>query len=487
MQTQLTEVGRFERMLTLSLDEAELDSAKDAAARKLSKEMKIKGFRPGKAPRAVVERMVGASAFRSEAIDEALPTVVGDALREQELTPATTPVVEAVRDRDEGGVEIDVKIALWPTVDAIPDFSGRKIEVELPEVLDSEVDDQVDRIRSQFAELEDVSRAAGEGDYVTINVTALDADGPIPDASADDLVYEVGSESFFGGLDELVAGASAGDIRKGPGFLPPGFIDREGEVELSVLVKGVKAKKLPEVTDEWVSDITELESIEELRSQLHDSIYAMKLSAVGEGFREQFLEEAVAELEVEVPDQLVEAELESTVHNLAHSLEARGIDFENYLRITGQSQDEFLAELRTRSATALKTRLLLEAVAERDGIEIEDAELHGAIAELARSSGQDPAEVTKALAESGQVVALAGDILRRKALNHLLDQVTPVDANGAEVDLVPPGFEAESSESSDSPDSVDSADSVDTDDSGDSADSSDSADSPEADDENGDG
>ena len=446
MQTQLTEAGQFERMLTLTLAEDELESAKETAARKLSKDMKIKGFRPGKAPRAVVERMVGSPALRSEAIDVALPAAVGDALAESELVPVTTPRVEDMRDLDDGGVEIDVRITLWPTVDNVPDFEGRKIEVELPVIEDDEVDDQIERLRNQFAELEDVSRAAGEGDFVMINITALDGTTPIADASADDLLYEVGSQSFLGGLDELVAGASAGDIRKGPGTLPAGFTDHEGEVTLSVLVKGVKGKKLPEVTDEWVSDVTEFETIEELRTQLQDSLYGMKLSSTGQDFRNSVVEQGIEELDLELPEPLIDAEMEASFHNLSHRLESQGIDLGTYLQITGQDQETFIAELKERAVQTIKTRVLLEAVAARDEMSVEDEELDEVIVNLAASSDQSEEDVRKALVESGQVVALAGDILRQKALNHILEQASPVDGEGEPVDLTPPGLDDDEEE-----------------------------------------
>ena len=220
MQTQVTDAGPFERTLTVHLDAGEFDGAKERAARKLSQDMKVKGFRPGKAPRAVVERMVGAERLRSEAIEEALPEVVGSALLEEELVPVTTPAVQEIRDDDDGGVQVDILITLWPTVDEVPEFAGREIEVEVPEVEESEIDEQIDRLRNQFADLEEVPRAADEGDYVMVNITALDGDDLIEEVSASDLLYEVGSASFISGLDDILIGASAGDIREGPGTLP---------------------------------------------------------------------------------------------------------------------------------------------------------------------------------------------------------------------------------------------------------------------------
>ena len=160
VDTQINETGRFERTLTIALDESELEDAKQKAARHMSRDLKIKGFRPGKAPYELVERAVGADQIRSHAIEDAIPEVVSAALEEEELDPATVPAITAIRDGDNGGVEIDVVITLWPTLDAIPDFAGRKVQVEPPIVEDDEIDHQIEALQNQFADLEDVSRPA---------------------------------------------------------------------------------------------------------------------------------------------------------------------------------------------------------------------------------------------------------------------------------------------------------------------------------------
>ena len=436
MRSEVTEAGRFEKMLTVHLDEAELEDAKNAAARKLAGQLKIKGFRPGKAPRAVVERMVGTDAVRSEAIDDSLGEFVNEAITEAELAPVTSPRVEEIRDTDEGGLEVAVRITLWPKLDAVPDFSGRKIEVEVPEVDDEELDGQIDRLRNQFAELEDVSREADDGDFVMINVSAHGPRGEVEEVAANDLLYEIGSHSFIPGLDEILGGSSTGDIREGPGTLPPGLSgDGAEEVTLKVLVKGVRAKKLPDVTDEWVADVTEFDTVDELRTQVAENMLAMKMSVVDGAFREQLVAELSDELDVELPDALVEAEMEASLHNLYHSLESQGLDLNTYLSVTGQDQEAFVADLRERAGRALKTRILLETVAETEGIEVEEDELEEAVLAVATQAQQEVDEVREALATSGQGLVLSGDILRRKALDRLVAQATPVDADGNPVDL----------------------------------------------------
>lgn len=449
MNTEVAEAGPFERLVTLRLDEPELDAAKGRVARKLSNELKIKGFRPGKAPRAIVERMVGADRLRGEAIDDALPEAVGKAILEAELEPVTTPRVEAVRDGDDGSVEIDVLVTLWPSVETLPDYSDREVIVAVDPVEDDEVADQIERLRNQFAELEEVERAGDEGDFVLVNITALSGGAEIEEASASDLLYEIGSRSFIPGLDELLVAASAGDIREGPATLPDGFGDHAGsEVTLRVLIKGVRAKRLPEVSDEWVSDVSEFESLEELEETLRDNLTAMKLNVTRGAFRDELLSQLVEDLDLELPDGLVQAEMESSLHNLYHALDGQGLDLATYLQITGQEEEEFADGLRQDAVRSLSTRLLLDGVAKAENLEVADDERTTAMEQMAASSGRSAEEVQSALASSGQEQALAGDILRRKAVDLLMERARAVDADGNEVDLLPPRLD----EGGDAPD-----------------------------------
>ena len=458
METDVVEAGPFERLLTLRLEEPELEVAKDRVSRKLSKEINIKGFRPGKAPRAVVERMVGSERLRGEAIEEALPEAVARAITEAELAPVTTPRVEAVRDADEGAVEVDVRITLWPTVEDVPDYSDREIIVEVHEVDDDEVEEQIDRLRGQYAELDEVERAGDDGDFVLVNITALKGSTEIEEASATDLLYEIGSRSFIPGLDELLMAASSGEIREGPATLPQGFGDHAGEeVTLRVLVKGVRAKRLPEVTDEWVADVSEFDSVGDLESTLRDNLAAMKLTMTRSTFQEHLIEGLISDLEVDLPDGLVQAEVEAGLHNLYHSLESQGIDLATYLQVTGQEEQDFSDELRDGAVRSLSTRILLEGVARAEGIEVDDAELALAMDDLAASSGKSPDEVRSALESSGQEQALTGDILRRKALDVLIERATAVDADGNAIDLSPPEFEDDEGSADEPDDSPDEA------------------------------
>jgi trigger factor len=168
--TQLRETGPFERMLTLTIPPEALEAGRRSAAARLAKEAKVKGFRPGKAPLKVVESLVGVEVLRKEAIDDALPRVLNAALEAEDLMPAVPPLLTDVRDGGEA-VEVDLLVTLWPTLTEVPEYAGMKVEVEIPEVTDTDVTNQVERMRHQFAELDDVSREGFDGDLVLVDVT----------------------------------------------------------------------------------------------------------------------------------------------------------------------------------------------------------------------------------------------------------------------------------------------------------------------------
>jgi trigger factor len=438
VHTEVSETGRFERTLTIQLEEDELEAAKTKAARKLSGEMKIKGFRPGKAPRSIVERMVGADRLRTEAIEDAIPGTVGAAIDESGLEPATVPSVTDIRDIDGGGVEVDVLVTLWPVLDAIPDFDGREIEIEAPVVEDEEIDQQLEALRNQFADLETVDRAADEGDFVTVNVSAFDNGVEIEEAAANDMLYEIGSRSFFPGLDELLAGASVGDLVEGAGTLPAGFTeDGDRAVTLRAFVKEVKAKQLPELTDSFVSDVTEFETVDEARANLEKNILAYKVHTARQAFNDRAVEQLVADVDLDLPQALVDAEAQARIRNLLTRLESDNIGFEDYLRIVGRDQAEFVEDVREQAASALATRIVVETIVSIEGTSVDAEEYREALEAIAESSESTVEELEKMLESSGQVESLTGDILRRKALDRIAEAAVPVDADGQIVDLTP--------------------------------------------------
>jgi trigger factor len=470
VHTEVNESGRFERTLTVRLDNDELADAKVRAARKISQGMKIKGFRPGKAPLAVVERMAGADYVRSEAIEEAIQAVVPAAIDEAGLDPVTVPSVSAIRDgSDDGSVEIDVVVTLWPVLESLPDFGDFEIEVERPLVTDDEVAEQLDALRNQFAELEPHDGDLSAGDFAMVDLEAKQGDEVIPSAEAKGLMYEIGTESFIPGLDGLLDGVAVGATVEGPVTLPDGYSDKGGEeVTLVVTVTEAKTKVLPDLTDDMVREATDFETVDALTEAIRTNMLAYKVHTQRSLLQDKAIQYALNEVEFDVPSALIEAEVEARVRNLIERLDKDDISIQDYLRITGQTEESFVAGIRDQADHALSTRILLESIAAVENWTVSDDELVEYVERLLDGQPGDPRELVEAWRASGQVDALTSDILRERALVSLVESATPVDADGNPVDLTPvviedadteeePGPEA-GPDDSEAPSDVDEAD-----------------------------
>ncbi len=431
----MQDLGPFEKLLTLQFAEADLEAAKGRAARRISRELKIKGFRPGKAPRRIVEASVGVERVRAEAIEELLPDIVTEALAEVNLTPAVPPSVEELRDI-ESGLEVEVKVTMWPTLETVPEYSGREFEVENPDLPEEAIQEQLDKLRDQFAELDTVSRPSVDGDFVAVNLSATKDGQPLEAASASDLLYEVGSNSFIEGLDGKTLGRSAGDIEKFETTLPAGFGELGGtEVSMQVLIKEVKEKKLPELNDEWVSDFTEFETVEEIRGELIERLDGMRLNSVREAFQSKVVGDLLDEMDIEIPEAVVDNEMEGTFHRFSHQLSESGIEFSDYLELSGQTQEAFLDDLKAQATRSVQTDVLLDAVAEAETLSLDDGEVDAMYEALATQTDESAGELRERLSESVQEKRIVGDILRRKALAAILQSAVPIDENGKSFDL----------------------------------------------------
>lgn len=433
MPTTVTESGPFERLVKFQLTDEQINEAKRGAARKLSKDIKIHGFRPGKAPLPIVEATVGADRVRQEAIDDLLNPTLSDVLESEEIRPAVNPELSSMDDVD-GGVEVEVKVTLWPTIDP-PKYKDRRVEITNPEVTEEDVEAQIERMLQQFATVEEVERPADEGDFVSIDISATDDGEPVDETKATDLLYEVGSGLFIEGMDAQVTGASAGDEITFDAPLPEGFGDRAGEtVTFMITVNEVKERVLPELDDDFVDENTEFETVEEFRSALREQLGDAKLRAVSREFAEKALSTLREQVDIDLPEAIVRTEMDSHLHNFLHRLEEAELTLEDYFEASGVSQEDFLDDLRSQAERSLRNRLVLEGVVEAEDMQITEEDINEALQSYA-SQSDDPAAYLKALRESGQELALASDILRNRALDVILSNATPVDEDGNEIDL----------------------------------------------------
>jgi trigger factor len=287
----------------------------------------------------------------------------------------------------------------------------------------------------QFGTVEEVERPAVEGDFVSVDLEASQDGEPIEDATAEELLYEVGSELLVEGIDEQLIGAVAGDVLEFSGSLPAGFGDRAGEeVDFKVTVHEVKERILPELTDDWVDENTEFDTVAELREALDQQLADAKLRSASREYSEKALSSLRDQIDIEIPEGLVRAEMDRHLHDFLHRLEEAELDLQDYFEASGISQDAFLNDLRNQSDLSIRNRLVLDAIIEAEEIEVTEEDMTNALTNMA-SRSEDPVGYLKAFRESGQELALASDILRNRALDAILSNADPVDEDGNPVDL----------------------------------------------------
>ena len=419
--------------LSVEIDETEMDEALDGVMRRLSREVRVPGFRPGKVPRRVLEaRMGGPAALRVEAIREALPDFYARAVTDAELDPIDQPEIDITSGDESGAVSFDAVVMVRPTV-AIPGYGGLVVTLPGLDVPDDEITAQIDRLRATSGELVEVTRPARDGDQVTIDIhgTREGAEGAADDGDldAEDLLYEVGSGGVVPELDDQLRGAKVGDI-----FEFDSTIEALGHtVSFRVLVKDVKELVLPGLDDEWAAEASEFDTVEELTADITERLRQRRIVQAQLALQQKTVEALVELVTEEIPEQLVVEELRERVHDLNHRLEGQGMNLGQFLGATGRSEEEFLEELRTGALQSVKADLALRALAEVESIELTDGELDEELAAMGERLEMDVDQVREQLDRAGRLAAVRSDRRKAKAMRWLIDNVDLVDEEGRPV------------------------------------------------------
>ncbi len=417
--------------VTVSVDEDEFETDIDAAFKRIAQEVNLPGFRRGKAPRKLLEARLGLGVAREEALREALPKYYAEAVVEHEVDVIAAPELDVTAGQEEGPITFDAVVEVRPVV-AIAGYDGLRVTMPSPVPSDEEIDAQIDRMRTLDATVETVDRPSAEGDTVVIDIVGT-LDGEEQDGlTTDDYNYEIGSGVITPEVDEQLTGASAGDELDFDATHPDE--DEERQLHFSIAVKEVKAKVLPELTDEWAAENSEFETLEELRADLVERVTTVR-KAQGADQLQDKVAHALAELVTDdVPEALVSGELNGRLQDLGMRLQAQGMELEQYLMLTGRTQEQLIDELRESAEVSARVDLALRAVGVAEGIECTDDDVDAEIEAVAERVGEKPAKVRKQLERNDQLPAVRSDINKRKALEWLLDNVEIVDENGDPVD-----------------------------------------------------
>lgn len=401
----------------------------DAAFRRMAKEVRLPGFRPGKIPRKVLEARVGTEAARNDALQHALPEYYAAAIAEHEVDAIAPPDIDITSGQEDGPVQFDAVVEVRPDV-VVGGYASLRVVIDPPEASEADVDERLEHLREQFSTLEAADRPAAEGDTATIDITGTRDDEPVDGLTAEDYQYRVGSGTVVAELDESLTGSKVGDILTFTAEHPG-----DGEpVDFRVLVKEVQATVLPDLDDAFAAEASEMDTLEELRADLTERIGSVKLQQAKMALREKAADALGELVEEEPPEALVESEMQTRLQDLAMRLQAQGIELGDYMRATGQDPEAFREDLRTAGLRAVRVDLALRAVATAEGLEVDDDELDAEIADVAARVGQSAKKVREQFEHNNQIPLVRSDLRTRKAMEWILERVEVVDPDGGPID-----------------------------------------------------
>lgn len=429
LQTTSERIDKDRVKLRVEVPADALDDSLARTYKRWANDIKIPGFRKGKVPRQLIDQRVGPEVIREEALRDALPDFYIEALRSEELEAIAPPEIEVVEFETGSPIIFEATVDIRPEI-TLPDPSTLEVVAPPSEVTDEDIDGQLERLRDRFAELETIQREARRGDFVLIDLQGYQNGELVEGATAPDFLYEVGSGNGPPKLDEEVEGSRPGAILKFNDSVhihaddePEHDHSHMEEISFTVLVKEVKAKKLPALDDEFAKTVGEFDTLDALKDDLRERLTDVKQNVVAEEVRVSVLNALIDASDLEAPEKLVEEEFNHRIEHFTHDLTHAGMTMESYGEQVQLTELEIRRDIRAQAGRSVKAELLLEEIAREQQVEVTDEDLGREIAILAQRAQQQPQEIAKSLAESGRVRALAADIMRRKALDYLVENV----------------------------------------------------------------
>lgn len=438
MQTSLEPLEGNKVRLHVTIPAEEFEKSIDLAYSRFAQQMRIPGFRPGKAPRRILEQSIPVSEARAQALKDSLADYYVDAVGEHVIDVIAAPTIDITSGEESGDIVFTAEVEVRPEV-RLTGYDELTVVLDIETATPERVEDQIDSMRQRFATLEDTEDALTIGGFARLDIAATIDGEAVPALSAQDFVYEVGSGILVDELDEAVRGSRPGAELSFSSTLTDRFGDREGQVALFTgSVKSAQVKVLPELTDEWVDENTESATVEALRTDMALRIDLVAKMQAQMSLRDRVLEELVSIVPIEAPLPLVEREMERRLHDLAHRLEQQGMTIPMYLEAIGQSQDIFVAEVREGSTKAVLVDLGLRSIIAAEEFEASDEEFEAELDRILEQVKGSPKKARRQLEQQGVFEAVRFDIERGKALQFLVDNAKVVDAAGNTVDLSMP-------------------------------------------------
>ncbi|OBG59011.1 trigger factor [Mycobacterium sp. E3339] len=411
---------------------AELEPDFQRAYQELAKQVRLPGFRPGKAPAKLLEARFGREALLDQVVNEALPARYGQAVVESEVQPLGQPEIEVTKKEYGEELAFTAEVDVRPKIE-LPDLSSLKISVDPIEVSDEDVDAELESLRARFGTLTGVDRPVATGDFVSIDLAATIDGEEVPGASAEGLSHEVGSGRLIAGLDDALVGLSVDESREFTAKLAAG--EHAGQdAQVTVTVKSIKQRELPEPDDEFAQLASEFDTIDELRSNLRDQVERLKRAQQADEIRNAALDTLLEQVDVPLPEAIVQAQYDSTIHGALHGLDHDDAKLDEALAGQGKTREEFETETRSAAESDVKRQLLLDALADELQVQVGQDDLTERLVMTSRQYGIEPQQLLGYLQENNQLPAMFADVRRGLAIAEVVRAATVTDSDGNTID-----------------------------------------------------
>jgi len=433
VKTDVEELSPTRVRLTVEVPFDELKTSLDHAYREVGRQVRIPGFRPGHVPRQVLDMRVGRGAVLEHAINEAVPDLYAKAVREAQVVALGQPEVEITKLDDGAEMAFTAEVDIRPAFE-LPDIEQLSVVVDDADVDVDQVEEYLKALRERFASLRSVDRPVETGDYVSIDLSAQVDGEDVADAQASGISYEVGSGTILDGLDEALVGMSADETATFSSELAGG--EHAGtDADVTVTVRSVKMKDLPELDDDFAQSASEYNTVGELRSNTRKQMEAMRKAGQAGQARDRAIEALLERIDMPLPEALVDHEIEHRHESLDEELERAGLTLEDYLSGRDVSQEDLDSEIGDEVRRSVKARFILDQFAENEELTAEQGELARYVTQLAYQQGVSPDTLAAQLTNSGQLGAVMSDVIRSKAADLLARKVKVTDESGRKVDL----------------------------------------------------
>lgn len=404
----------------------------DRAYKELAKQVRLPGFRPGKAPAKLLEARVGKDAILDQVVNEALPSRYGQAVTEVDVRPLGQPQIDVTKKVYGEELVFTAEVDVRPDI-TLPDLSALTITVDPITVSNEDVDTELQNLRARFGTLTGVERPAATGDFVSIDLSATIDGEDVPEAATQGLSHEVGSGRLIDGLDDAIVGLAAGESKVFTTELAAGTHAGK-QAEVTVTVGSVKERELPEPDDEFAQMASEFDTIDELKANLSEQVSRAKRVRQAEEIRTAALEALLASVEMPLPEAIVQAQVDNTMHNALHGLDHDEAKLAEALEKQGTTREKFDADARAEAEKAIKTQLLLDALGDDLDIQVGQEDLTERLVMTSRQYGIQPQELLGYLQQQNQLPAMFADVRRGKTIAAAVVAATVSDTDGNVID-----------------------------------------------------